>query len=88
MAGCQAMVYGTSADFENLRVGMTRAQVIHALGDPVSVGADGDKHEEYLVYKRMKHAISTWPRTYQVTLRDGVVVRYGEQYDEHNVNHY
>ena len=61
---------------------MTKEQVIKALGSPVSVSADGDKGEEYLIYKRMKHAISEWPRTYAITLRDGKVVKFGEQYDE------
>jgi outer membrane protein assembly factor BamE (lipoprotein component of BamABCDE complex) len=88
LAGCQAMIYGTASDFEKLSIGMTKPQVIQALGQPVSVGADGEKGEEYLVYKRMKHTISEWPRTYQVTLKEGKVVRYGEQYDEKNVNSY
>ena len=86
LTGCQAMVYGTASDFEKISLGMTRAQVIEALGSPVSVSADGDKGEEHLIYKRMKHAISEWPRTYSVTLRDGKVVKYGEQYEEKNIN--
>lgn len=88
LAGCQAMIYGTASDFEKISLGMTKEQVIKALGSPVSVSADGDKGEEYLIYKRMKHAISEWPRTYAVTLRDGKVVKYGEQYDEKNINKY
>jgi hypothetical protein len=36
----------------------------------------------------MKHAISEWPRTYAVTLRQGRVVKFGEQYDERNVNNF
>ena len=67
---------------------MTKVQVIQALGSPVSVSADGDKSEEYMIYKRMKHAISEWPRTYSVTLRDGKVVKYGEQYNEKNINRF
>jgi outer membrane protein assembly factor BamE (lipoprotein component of BamABCDE complex) len=88
LTGCQAMVYGTASDFEKLSLGMTKEQVIQTLGSPVSVSADGDKREEYLIYKRMKHAISEWPRTYSVTLRGGTVVKYGEQYEETNVNRY
>lgn len=84
--GCQAIVYGTATEFDNLSLGMTRAQVIEAIGSPISVGADSDAREEYLVYKKMKHAISAWPRTYVVTLRDGRVVRFGEQYEEKNIN--
>lgn len=88
LGGCQAVVYGTATDFEKLSIGMDKAQVVQALGTPISVAADGEKGEEYLIYKRMKHAISEWPRTYQVTLKNGKVVRYGEQYDERNVNRY
>ena len=88
LTGCQAIVYGTASDFEKISLGMTKVQVIQALGSPVSVSADGDKSEEYMIYKRMKHAISEWPRTYSVTLRDGKVVKYGEQYDEKNINRF
>jgi len=88
LPGCQAIVYGTATDFEKLSLGMTKSEVINILGSPVSVSADGDKGEEYLIYKRMKHAISEWPRTYTVTLRGGKVVKYGEQYEEKNLNIY
>ena len=88
LTGCQAIVYGTASDFEKISLGMTKVQIIQALGSPVSVSADGDKSEEYMIYKRMKHAISEWPRTYSVTLRDGKVVKYGEQYDEKNINRF
>jgi|SaaInl1SG_22_DNA_1037389.scaffolds.fasta_scaffold110268_1 outer membrane protein assembly factor BamE (lipoprotein component of BamABCDE complex) len=84
--GCQAVIYGTAADMSSISIGMTKAQAIQILGQPVSVGADSDKEEEYLIYKRMKHAISAWPRTYKVTLRKGLVVKYGEQYEEKNMN--
>ena len=88
LVGCQAAIYGTADDFEKISIGMTKTQVIAVLGSPVSVAADGDKNEEYLIFKRMKHAISQWPRTYSVTLRSGKVVKYGEQYDERNINLY
>lgn len=88
LAGCQAIVYGTASDFEKISLGMSKPQVIQMLGSPISVSADGDKSEEQLIYKRMKHAISEWPRTYSVTLRDGKVVKYGEQYEEKNINRY
>ncbi len=88
LTGCQAVVYGTATDFEKISIGMTKSQVIERLGSPVSIGADGEKGEEYLVYKRMKHAISEWPRTYQVTLRNGIVYKYGEQYEEKNINRF
>ena len=86
LSGCQAVVYGTASDFDKVAIGMSKQQVIQTLGSPVSVSADGDKSEEYLIYKRMKHAVSAWPRTYSVTLRGGKVVKYGEQYEEKNLN--
>ena len=88
LTGCQATIYGTASDFAKISIGMTKAEVIQTIGSPVSVSADGDKDEEYLIYKRMKHAISAWPRTYSVTLREGKVVKYGEQYEEKNINRY
>ena len=88
LIGCQAMVYGTASDFTNVSLGMDKAQVIGALGQPVAVEADADKGEESFIYKRMKHAISEWPRTYKVTFRDGKVIKFGEQYTETNVNRF
>lgn len=88
LVGCQAMIYGTASEFNKLSIDMTKEQVIEILGNPVSVLADGDKGEEYLIYKKMKHTISEWPRTYQVTIRNGKVVKWGEQYDEKNINRY
>lgn len=88
LSACQAMVYGTASGFDKLQIGMTKDQVIDAVGEPVATEAEGDRHEEYLIYKKMKHAVSAWPRTYKVTLRDGHVVKWGEQYQESNVNNY
>lgn len=88
LTGCQAIVYGTASDFEKISLGMTKTQVIELLGSPVAIHANGDKGEESLIYKRMKHPISAWPRTYEVTLRKGQVVKYAEQYDEKNINRY
>jgi hypothetical protein len=88
LAGCQALIYGTATDFNRISLGMTKAQVTEVLGSPVSTSADGDKGEEILVYKRMKHAISEWSRTYSVTLRNGKVVKFGEQYEEKNINQF
>jgi outer membrane protein assembly factor BamE (lipoprotein component of BamABCDE complex) len=86
LAGCQAMIYGTAADLNALSIGMSKAEVVAIMGSPVSVSAD--VAEEHFIYKRMKHVISEWPRTYVVTFKDGKVVKYGEQYDERNVNLY
>ena len=87
LSGCQ-VIYGMSSDFAKISLGMTKVQVIEVLGQPVAVGADADKNEESLIYKRMKHFFSELPRTYEVVLRDGKVVRYGEQYKERNINRY
>jgi hypothetical protein len=87
LSGCQ-VIYGMSSDFAKLSLGMTKAQVIEAIGSPAAFGADADKREESLIYKRMKHFFSEQPRTYEVVLRDGKVIRYGEQYKERNINRY
>ncbi|MEE2887605.1 MAG: hypothetical protein VX951_09260 [Planctomycetota bacterium] len=87
LSGCQ-VIYGMSSDFAKISLGMTKTQVIEVLGHPVSVAADADKREESLIYKRMKHFFSEWPRTYEVVLRSGKVVRYGEQYKERNINRF
>ncbi|WP_193222335.1 outer membrane protein assembly factor BamE [Alkalilimnicola sp. S0819] len=73
------MIYGTAAEFDDLSLGMSRAEVVEILGSPAAVQADGDKDEVYLIFKKMEHAISDWPRTYRVTLRDGKVVKWSEQ---------
>ncbi|WP_423459917.1 outer membrane protein assembly factor BamE [Ottowia sp. VDI28] len=86
LVGCQAMMYGTAADLNKLSIGMTRPQVIETLGTPTTVHADSDKREEYLVYRRMSHVVSWEPQNYQVTFRDGKVVRYGEQSTENSGN--
>jgi hypothetical protein len=88
LTGCQSMIYGTASDFDKLSLGMDKPAVIAVLGRPDATAVDGDKHEEYLIYKKMKHAISAWPRPYQVTLREGKVVKWGEQYNEQNLNSY
>ncbi len=80
MTGCQAILYVTASDFEDIALGMSKKQVIEILGSPVSVSADESKGEEYLIYKRIKHVTAMWFRTYSVTLRNDQVVKYGEQY--------
>lgn len=84
--GCQAIIYGTASDFNKIQLGSSKSEVIHILGNPISTSADSEKGEEVLIYKRMKHAISEWPRTYSIVLRDGKVIKYGEQYEEKNTN--
>lgn len=79
VSGCQTMMYGKASDFDELSLGMTHPQVVAKLGEPIEVTSDGDKHEEYLVYKRMKQVMSWGPREYKVTLRDGKVVKWAEK---------
>ena len=86
--GCQAAIYGTASELNRMELGMSKEEVIELMGKPVSISMDGDKGEEYLIYKKMKHAISAWPRTYKITLRNGKVVKWDEQYDEKNMNLY
>ncbi|MEM5527478.1 outer membrane protein assembly factor BamE [Gammaproteobacteria bacterium AS21] len=86
LTGCQAAIYGTASQFNELELGMTKAKIIEVLGTPTSRAADGDKGEEYFIYKKMKHAVSAWPRTYKVTFREDKVVKWGEQYNEQNIN--
>jgi hypothetical protein len=88
LTGCQAMIYGTASKFNDLSIGMSKDEVESVLGKPVETLADGTNGEEYLIYKKMKHAISEWPRTYKVTLKYGKVSRWDEQYDEKNVNNF
>lgn len=88
LTSCQAMIYGRASQLNQLQIGMTKDQVIQTLGKPVATYADGDKGEEYLIYKKMKHVISEWPRTFKLTLRDGKLVKWGEQYEEKNINRF
>ena len=87
LSGCQ-LIYGSAGDFAELSLGMTRAEVVKILGKPIAVSADEDKQEMSLIYKRMKHFFSEYPRTFEVVLRSGKVVRYGEQYNERNINRF
>ena len=80
LTGCQAMMYGTASDFDQLHRGMSKADVIKILGAPISIEANADTGQEILIYKRMERVISDWPRLYGVTFREGAMVRYGEWY--------
>lgn len=79
LTGCQAMVYGTASDLNNVSVGMTKPEVVAALGEPMTSSADAAKREEKLTYRRMS-AVVTWaPKMYDVTLVDGKVARFGQR---------
>jgi hypothetical protein len=76
--GCQAMLYGTGADFDKIAVGMDKPQVVAALGTPRSTSKNGDRDEEQLMYSKMARVLGWSPTSYQVLLRHGKVVNYGE----------
>lgn len=78
-AACQAIAYGTAADFNNLRLGMSREEVVSNLGQPLSTEANSDRLEQRLVYKRMASVTSWGPSYYSVLIRDGKVVEFGER---------
>jgi hypothetical protein len=59
----------------NLRVGMARADVISALGKPVSMGAD--RQSEILYYRLMEGGLRGETRAYFVRLVDGKVDSFG-----------
>jgi hypothetical protein len=76
LTGCQAMMYGTAKDLNELSIGMPKAEVLRIMGTPGSTSAD--ESGEKLMYKRMRATISWAPTWYQVTLKDGKVSAYGE----------
>lgn len=79
LTGCQAIAYGTASDLNQLKVGMTNEQVAATLGSPLSTEANADRREQRLIYKRMASATSWGPSYYDVLLRDGKVVEFGER---------
>ena len=79
LTGCQAMMYGTAADLNDLRIGMSKSEVLAVMGTPMLSEANADIDEETLIYKRMRHVVTWGPKPYHVTLRGGKVVSYGEQ---------
>lgn len=78
-AACQAIAYGTAADFNKLQLGMSREEVVSKLGQPLSTEANSARLEQRLVYKRMASVTSWGPTYYAVLLRDGRVVEFGER---------
>jgi hypothetical protein len=76
LSGCQAVAFGTASDLNKVSVGMSRAQVIEAIGTPTTTSASANS--ETLSYKRMPSTLGWMPKLYDVTLADGKVVSYGE----------
>lgn len=78
LSGCQAMIYGTASSLDRIEVGMTKDQVISALGSPSYVLSGNAPNEVRMQYNRMA-AITSWsPDTYEVVLRDGRVSKFGK----------
>ncbi len=78
LLACQTFKYGRVSDFNKLNLGMSRPEVEAILGQPDLTQANGDLHEEYMYYKKMRHSSYSKPNTWLVTLRDGRVVKWGE----------
>lgn len=79
LAGCQAAMYGTAAQLNKISVGMTKPEVVAALGQPNSTAAQ--QGGEFLVYRWMEAVLTEWPKEYFVLLVDGRVVSYGRKGD-------
>lgn len=60
---------------------MTKNEVIQAMGEPTSIGANDGK--EYMNYKLLESAWDWEPTPYTVIFREGKVVSYGRQNQVH-----
>jgi hypothetical protein len=76
LCSCQAMMYGTADQLNDIEVGMSRAEVIARLGEPLTKSATST--EEILTYKWMKAVITWLPQYYFVKIVDNKVHSYGE----------
>ena len=77
--GCQAKMYGTAEDLNQVSVGMNKSEVLKIMGKPMTSSANSDKNEETLIYKRMAHTLGWNPHPYFITFRNGKVVSYGRE---------
>jgi hypothetical protein len=67
----------SSQGMNNLRIGMTKQEVVQTLGNPSSVNASGNK--EILKYGLFDGTSSTaWNQDYYVGLENGRVVGFGQ----------
>lgn len=71
-------MHGTAKDFNNLRIGMTTAQVISILGEPSSIGVDSTNNTEKLYYRKMAKVTDWEPLSYEIVIKDGRVIKFGE----------
>lgn len=72
-------MYGKSSDFDRLEVGMDKNEMVRAIGQPIQKFVDGEKNEVQYVYQKMENTLDYHPRRYTVTLRDGKIVKWGQQ---------
>lgn len=79
LSGCQAAMYGTADDLNRLQLGMSQAQVISVMGEPMTRSADSGSGEEKLTYKRMAYTLGWSPTFYDIVLKNGKVIRFGAQ---------
>ena len=77
--GCQTMMYGRASDLDNLKLGMSKEEVLKVLGSPEFESVNGEAKEECLTYRKMEHVTGWLPHRYDVCLRDGKVYRWGEK---------
>ncbi|MFZ1548827.1 MAG: SHOCT domain-containing protein [Candidatus Nitrotoga sp.] len=77
LAGC-----ATSGKINGLQIGMTKEQVIAAMGNPVSVSAkDGTEYLNYKLSETDDDAFRGWTSPYYVRLIKGKVDSYGRTGD-------
>jgi hypothetical protein len=79
LTGCQAAMYGTASQLNQITTGMPKAEVLAKLGTPNSTAAsDGG---EFLTYRWMEAVATAWPQDYFVFLVDGRVASFGKKGD-------
>jgi len=77
-SGCVA----TAARTNKLSLGMTKMDVIKAMGDPTSVKAKNNEEVlEYILYPTWVPSIYDKSQQFWVVLQDGKVVQYGQAGD-------
>ncbi|MCX6956093.1 MAG: SHOCT domain-containing protein [Verrucomicrobia bacterium] len=74
LAACLAGCVSTADKLNNIKIGMTRGQVVALLGEPNSMSAQGNI--EYLTYYLANEAVSR-DQPYAVRLVDGKVESFG-----------
>jgi hypothetical protein len=81
-AGCVYLFSANAHKMDRLKIGMTREEVVAAMGGPVSVGAD--RQSETLYYRlseTREDAFSNSTTTFFVTLVEGRVDSFGRVVD-------